>query len=295
MQVLEILSVSCYYGSNVSNRVLKALRSLSRFRKEPNYLCLVNAMRSEDEEVRTGILQLILAILEGCDDSQTRNIFRRELFALKFDESIFTSDCLSDVTVTGMDDHRLNHLSTSSLRSHSSLTKQSSSFSVGASPMKSDVSVVSASERSAGHIHEREPSKGRMCGTCHALKNLSQSVQLIVDAVGTGRIKQRWYVLDGRSLSWYKDEESLEESLGTLDMSDVLGIRHVSSDMRLHSDYVHSFAIETEGRVFALSCPSEDEKNDWLVALQVTSPHSSCSLVSSSTPTICSSLRSLSL
>eukprot|EP01042_Synura_sphagnicola_P006229 gene6229-7963_t len=135
--------------------------------------------------------------------------------------------------------------------------------------MKSDVSVVSASERSAGHIHEREPSKGRMCGTCHALKNLSQSVQLIVDAVGTGRIKQRWYVLDGRALSWYKDEESLEESLGTLDMSDVLGIRHVSSEMRLHSDYVHSFAIETEGRVFALSCPSEDEKNDWLVALQV--------------------------
>lgn len=121
------------------------------------------------------------------------------------------------------------------------------------------------------------PDRGIMAGKGITAKNKNrQAKQLVSSLLNISRTKMRWYVLDGKTLSWTKFGGSKEEESDPADqdaandsisMSKVIDVRPHSSDPDLVK-LPYSFDIITETRTFSIAVDSEDLRLKWLAALK---------------------------
>jgi hypothetical protein len=84
LSVLEILSVICDYSTDAAYYVIKYFRNVSKSRREPPFKYLVDALLTEDVEIKTGILLLINQIIASIEDLDKRMILRSELKVVQF-------------------------------------------------------------------------------------------------------------------------------------------------------------------------------------------------------------------
>jgi hypothetical protein len=82
--VLEILSVICDYSNDAAFYVVKYFRNISKSRRESPFKYLVDALLTEDVEIKTGILLLMNQVIAAIDDLDKRMILRSELKVVQF-------------------------------------------------------------------------------------------------------------------------------------------------------------------------------------------------------------------
>lgn len=120
------------------------------------------------------------------------------------------------------------------------------------------------------------PDRGIMAGKGITAKNKQkQAKQLVSSLLNISRVKMRWYVLDGKTLSWTKystgaEQEAAEpgeDAADHLPMAKVLDIRPISTDPDLLK-FPYSFDVVTELRTFSIAVDSEELRIKWIAALK---------------------------
>ena len=120
------------------------------------------------------------------------------------------------------------------------------------------------------------PEKGIMAGRGITAKNKrNQTKQIMSSLLALNKTKTRWYVLDGKTLTWARGREEAPdpEEGDSLQMSRVIDIRPMSLDPDLIKATHYHFDIVTETRVFSIAVESEEQRVKWLVALRYTHTH----------------------
>lgn len=119
------------------------------------------------------------------------------------------------------------------------------------------------------------PEKGIMAGKGIAAKNKkNQARQLVTSLLSISKTKARWYILDGKSLSWTSlnsnssSGEIDHDDNDSISMSEVLNIKEQTSDPDLLKVAQFHFDIITETRVLSIAVENEDLYHKWLTALR---------------------------
>ena len=304
LQVLEILSVCCCHSDTAAQQVIDGMRRLAKKRCEGTFDCLSRALLEEDIEVRVAVLQFVNNMLMGLEEARYRLLVRSELASRMFSENY--RHALAEIEedmefLRSMDSgnkrdvERMERLVTLNGRGVG-LGLGSGLGQLGnnkaAEGLGNNRAAEGGSEAGASAVGKKEkgkksivvgsgiilgagknavevnPAEGVMTGQCLAAKN-SDIKGTIGQLFGAKKTKHRLYELDGESFTWYKGSVSENEFKGSFPVTSIVDIRFFTSDPGLIGECDHTFEIETPERTYALGCDSAEEKDLWLVALQV--------------------------
>lgn len=113
------------------------------------------------------------------------------------------------------------------------------------------------------------PLLGSMVGLLTASKNTEKMEAKLVDLWGGKKTKRRWYEVDSEYFKWCAGHEKESEYKGAIPVTTITDIRNHTTDQNLLATNPHSFEFETSERVYALGCETAEEKENWVMALQV--------------------------
>ena len=121
------------------------------------------------------------------------------------------------------------------------------------------------------------PEKGIMAGKGLTAKNKkNQTKQLMSSLLSMSKTKTRWYILDGKNLSWTRYDGANSNNVDnddyndndSISMSKVLDIREQTTDPDLLKVATYHFDIVTETRVLSIAVDDEESYVKWLQALR---------------------------
>lgn len=309
LQVLEILSVCCYYSERSASMVIKGMRILAKSRQEAPFSILTTAIIEQDIEVKASILQFVNNMVMGLVDLRARLLLRSDLSSQLFSEKF--ADTLArveeDLEILGQYSDNSpesvevrNRLVTmcgpNALTPLTALTEGNITSIGGASgnannkpgsvtTSRDDVSIGNSSivsnelslkrpfsvlNRGLNTNIEVSPGEGTMAGLCIAAKgNKGDIHSKMADMFGVKKTKHRWYELDGEAFKWCTGRERELEFKGSVSMSTVIDIRYYTTDPSVAQATEFAFEFETTERVFSLGTDTLEEKEAWVRALQV--------------------------
>ena len=276
LQVLEILSVSCYYSDRSTKLVISGMKRLAKSRQEPVYYVLSKALIEQDIEVKAGVMQFINNIIMGLDDLRNRLHVRSEFSARLLQENFNTAveqvdtdvAFINEVGVTiSSPEHAKRRLELVSLYGPKALTSLSAFLEQNTTD--NDIAAKVITIGNGKNIIQYTPSQGQMASCLIAAKNKENNMQdKMIEIFGGKRTKRRWYELDGEDFKWCSGHDRENDFKGVIPMSSVIDIRYYTTDPNLLQASEYCFEFETDDRTFALGCESADEKDCWILALQ---------------------------
>eukprot|EP00595_Chromulina_sp_UTEXLB2642_P002687 CAMPEP_0196762732 /NCGR_PEP_ID=MMETSP1095-20130614/2671_1 /TAXON_ID=96789 ORGANISM="Chromulina nebulosa, Strain UTEXLB2642" /NCGR_SAMPLE_ID=MMETSP1095 /ASSEMBLY_ACC=CAM_ASM_000446 /LENGTH=1196 /DNA_ID=CAMNT_0042114415 /DNA_START=419 /DNA_END=4009 /DNA_ORIENTATION=- len=281
--VLEILAVSCYYSETATFVVLESLRQWSHSRGEGAFVGLLRALEIEDIQIRADVMTLINRMIMGCYDVLTRSIVRDSFIRLQISQRLKESIKQAELELSSFEnqsnkqktsskqkvliDEDIEHLN-SVFGPHTS-EDLSAAHNLRQSIVEDkDKTINNDKMISSAKSHPINPTKGYMRGFCYAAKNAERANAAVVDMIGIGikKTKRRYYELHGDSFRWFNDKDML----GSFSISAIIDVRNFSSDIHLTKLVPNNcFEIETRERVYALGCDNIQDKENWLIALNV--------------------------
>ncbi len=276
MQVLEILSVSCYYSDRSTKLVISGMKRLAKSRQEPVYHVLSKALVEQDIEVKAGVMQFINNIIMGLDDLRNRLQLRSEFSARLLQENFNTAMEQVDTDVAFINEvganisspeHAKRRLELVSLYGPKALTSLSAFLEQNTTD--NDIAAKVITIGNGKNVIQYTPSQGQMASCLTAAKNKENNMQdKMIEIFGGKRTKRRWYELDGEDFKWCSGHDREIDFKGVIPMSSVIDIRYYTTDPNLLQASEYCFEFETDDRTFALGCESADEKDCWILALQ---------------------------
>lgn len=308
VQVIEILSVCCFYSEAAACKVGDGMRLLARLSKEPPFMCLSNALLSQDIEVKAAVLQFVNSMLMSATDVNSHSLLQNDLSNALFRESFdkATAQVSSEAALlpslsadlAGSNDAIRKELgvrrkSLVLLCGPKAISEQKMAEILGSAAIMSTVnergslqmlppmpphnnSSSNSNSSSTNNIRSSmvrscDPLSGIMMGELLAVKN---NDKVIKESIWGGkRTKHRYYELDPDSFRWYSDA-SRSEMKNSLPSSSIIGVRSYSTDPSLASKpNSFAFEIETSERVMSLACSTAEQKDQWVSALQVVLDH----------------------
>ena len=112
------------------------------------------------------------------------------------------------------------------------------------------------------------PRKGTMAGLLTAVKNIDTIENRILSSFRSTKTKVRWYELDHEFLKSCHGQEKDYDFKKYIYISNIVSIRPYTTDAHLLDTKLFGFEIETNERTYAFGCESEQQKSNWLTALQ---------------------------
>lgn len=292
--VLEILSVICDYSNDAAFYVVKYFRNISKSRREPPFKYLVDALLTEDVEIKSGILLLINQILASIEDLDKRMILRSELKVVQFglicDQTY--NELLQELQLMKSPEYQPKQ------RSHATFLMSNGRNTVNGSKKKrstltseqvDDNNIAKTYATALGieilddddeEEYSQEfaddgktpicPLEGIMAGVCISGKNRGKMSKSILKEFGNKSTKDRWYILSGDRLTWWgTDCRDIAAEKAHLDVSEILHIRPYSTNPELISPEIYPFEVETKERVYSFGCLNEIDKENWVTALYI--------------------------
>lgn len=307
VQVIEILSVCCFYSEAAASKVGNGMRLLARLSKEAPFMCLSHALLSQDIEVKAAVLQFVNSMLMSATDVNSHSLLQNDLSNVLFRESFdkATAQVSSEAKLlpslsadlAGSNDAIRKELgvrrkSLVMLCGPKAISEQRLTEILGSAaimstvnergslqmlpPMPSHSSSGSSGSSSSSNgrssmVRSCDPLSGIMMGELLAVKN---NDKVIKESIWGGkRTKHRYYELDPDSFRWYSDA-SRSELKNSLPSSSIVDVRSYSTDPSLASkSNSFAFEIETSDRVMCLACSTAEQKDQWVSALQVVLDH----------------------
>ena len=298
VQVIEILSVCCFYSELAASKVGEGMRLLARLSKEAPFMCLSNALLSQDIEVKAAVLQFVNSMLMSATDVNSHSLLQNDLNNALFRESFdkATAQVSSEAALlpslsadlAGSNDAIRKELgvrrkSLVMLCGPKAISEQKLAEILGSAAIMSTVNergslqmmpppmLPHSSSGRSSFVRSSDPLSGIMMGELLAVKN---NDKVIKESIWGGkRTKHRYYELDLDSFRWYSDA-SRSEMKNSLPSSSIVDVRSYSADPSLASKQnTFAFEIETSERVMCLACSTAEQKDQWVSALRAVLDH----------------------
>ena len=184
MQVLEILSVSCYYSDRSTKLVINGMKRLAKSRQESVYHILSKALVEQDIEVKAGVMQFINNIIMGLDDLRSRLHVRSEFSARLLQENFNTAmdqvnTDISFINEVGANinspEHAKRRLELVSLHGPKAMTSLSAFLEQNT--VDNDIVGRVITVGTGKNITQYVPSQGQMASCLIAAKNKDKNMQ----------------------------------------------------------------------------------------------------------------------
>lgn len=283
--VLEILSVCCYYSDRSTTMVIQGMRQQAKMRMEAPFGTLIQALLSQDVEVKAAVLLFLNSMIMGVTSVDDRAALRNDLDCQLLGESFDKAASLLRKELEELKHCSDSTAATPDEKHHRNLRRRSLVSMYG--PRAYDEQKVSAALKSSVRINDRgslqqgglevksgkkvvlvNPGEGTMAGLLVASKNAEKLETKFLDILGGKKTKRRWYELDAERFKWCAGHDKDEEFKGFVSVSTITDVRPYSADANLLATNPHSFEIETTERVFALGCETIEEKDHWVTAVR---------------------------
>jgi len=121
---------------------------------------------------------------------------------------------------------------------------------------------------SSGRSTFVNPRKGTMAGQLTAVKNTDTIENKILSSFRAAKTKVRWYELDHEFLKSCHGAEKNYDFKKYIAIASIVSIRPYTTDPNLLETKLCAFEVATMDRIYAFGCDSEQQKSNWLIALQ---------------------------